>query len=98
MKAVRLDNFGAPVAELVRIGLTPEQVADPALDRLAIEVKPSDSRAQKYIEQFGNRCWEADVLPSEVIRQARSMTISRHGLTPRPGSGARPRLNARASC
>jgi hypothetical protein len=55
----------------VRIALTPEQVADPDLDldRLAIAVKPSDSRAKKYIKQYGNRCWEVDILPAEIIEQ-----------------------------
>ena len=63
-----LENFG--VLHLTkRIGLTP-QVQDPDLDRLAIEVKPSDSRAKTFVEQYGDRCWEADVLPAAVIEQA----------------------------
>ena len=46
-----LENFG--VLHLTkRIGLTP-QVQDPDLDRLAIEVKPSDSRAKTFVEQYG---------------------------------------------
>ena len=55
-----------------RIGLTTEQVRDPALDieRLSIDVKPSDSRSARYIEQHGDRCWEADILPAAVIEQA----------------------------
>ena len=53
-----------------RIGLTREQVTDNALDHLAIAVKPSDSRAKSYIEAYGKRCWEADVLPAQVIEQA----------------------------
>jgi hypothetical protein len=66
-----LENFG--VLHLTkRIGLTLEQVQDPDLDldRLAIEVKPSDSRAKAFVEQYGDRCWEADVLPAAVIEQA----------------------------
>jgi hypothetical protein len=67
-----LENFGARFV-LVRIGLTLEQVG--ALDnerlREGIEVKPSDSRAQGYVEQYGvNRCWEVDILPAAVIEQA----------------------------
>jgi hypothetical protein len=47
-------------------------VQDPTLDieRLSIEVKPSDSRAEKYIEQYGTRCWETDILPAAIIEQA----------------------------
>ena len=56
----------------VRLALTWEQVQDPALDieRLAIAVKPSDSRTSAYVERHGRRCWEADILPPEVIEAA----------------------------
>ena len=66
-----LENFNVP-HRIVRVGLTPEQVADPELDldRLAIEVKPSDSRAKAFVAEYGERCWEADVLPGAVIEQA----------------------------
>jgi hypothetical protein len=66
-----LNHFGVfPV--FVRIALTIEQVRDPELDldRLAIAVKPSDSRAEKYIADYGNRCWEVDVLSPDRIRAA----------------------------
>jgi hypothetical protein len=67
-----LKNFGVRVIDFVRIGLTREQVAD--LDsahlREGIAVKPSDSRADRYIEQYGERCWETDILPASVIEQA----------------------------
>ena len=65
-----LRNF-CVAAIFVRIGLTREQVngLSPRL-RQGIEVKPSDSRAAKYVEQYGNRCWEADVLPASDIQAA----------------------------
>ena len=67
-----LVNFGVQVSELVRIGLTPEQVDDLDNARLreGIAVKPSDSRAERYIEQYGERCWETDILPASVIEEA----------------------------
>jgi len=68
-----LENFGAPVRKpFVRIALTTEQVANSDLDiaRLGIAVKPSDSRAERYIAEYGATCWEADVLPAAVIEQA----------------------------
>ena len=40
------------------------------LERLGIEVKDSDSRSESYIAQFGDRCWEADILPGQVIEEA----------------------------
>jgi hypothetical protein len=52
-----------------RLALTPAQVATAALRRLSIEVKPSDTRAEKYIAQYGDRCWEVDVLPSTTIER-----------------------------
>ena len=53
----------------VRIGLTHDQVRTHRLRRLAIEVKPSDSRSKAFVAEHGNRCWEADVLPASVIEQ-----------------------------
>ena len=65
-----LDNFGVIYADFVRIGLTRAQVRANRLNRLGIAVKASDSRAKSYIAQYGDRCWEADVLPAAVIEQA----------------------------
>jgi hypothetical protein len=67
-----LDNFGVQVADFGRIGLKCEQVdalANPRL-RQGIEVKPSDSRAKAYIAEYGARCWETDILPASVIKEA----------------------------
>jgi hypothetical protein len=64
-----LENFGVfPV--FVRLALTDLQVRDPELGRLAIAVKPSDSRAENYIAGYGDRCWEVDILPPDRIRAA----------------------------
>ena len=66
-----LKSFGVyPVFE--RLALTDLQVDDRTLDldRLAIAVKPSDSRARKYITEYGNRSWEVDALPPDRIRAA----------------------------
>ena len=63
-----LSNFGI-LANFVRIGLTSEQVRVHHLSRFAIEVKKGDSRSQGFIEKYGDRCWEVDVLPANVIEQ-----------------------------
>jgi hypothetical protein len=67
-----LDDFVVIREPFERIALTLEQVtdADLDLDRFAIEVKPSDSRAETFIAQYGDRCWEADVLSEAVIQAA----------------------------
>ena len=64
-----LDNFRV-LCTFVRIGLTPVQVDDRDLDQFAIEVEPSDSRSTADVEEYGERCWEADVLSADVIEQA----------------------------
>jgi hypothetical protein len=71
-----MDDFNVPVS-FVRLGLTMEQVRDPdlKLDRLAVAVKPSDSRSKQFIEQYGSRCWETDVLPAATIRDALDTAI-----------------------
>jgi hypothetical protein len=64
-----LQHFGV-MCRFIRIGLTHGQVRTHVLDRLAIEVKPSDSRSKAFVAEHGNRCWEADVLPAAVIEKA----------------------------
>jgi hypothetical protein len=64
-----LKNFGV-MFEPIRIKLTLEQVTEHDLGRLAIEVKPSDSRAKAFVAEYGDRCWEADVLPASAIEAA----------------------------
>ena len=66
-----LDNFNVPYA-LTRIGLTLAQVQAIPNERLrqGIEVKESDSRSARYIAEYGNRCWETDILPGSDIEAA----------------------------
>jgi beta-lactamase class A len=60
----RLVEFGLSGIEVVKIGLTMEQVEEhkpppnPA--------KMSDSRANKYVEEHGNQSWEVDALTFEL--------------------------------
>jgi hypothetical protein len=68
------DHFGV-AHEIVRLGLTLEQVEEHGLDRFAIEVKPSDARSAAFTAGYGDRCWEVDVLPTEVISSATDAEI-----------------------
>ena len=67
-----LEHFDVD-ARFVRIALTKEQVdtnvdvRGRALEHLGIDVKPSDSRAEAYIEDYGEKCWEVDILSASVI-------------------------------
>ena len=54
------------IAEFRRVGLTHLQAAH-GLEHLAIEVKDSDRRAHRFVEEYGTGCWEADVLPAAEI-------------------------------
>jgi hypothetical protein len=65
-------DAGGILARFIRIGLTRQQVLaiTNAQLRQGIEVKPSDSRAANYMAQYGDRCWEADILPATTIEQA----------------------------
>ena len=72
-----LANFHAPILKFVRIGLTRQQVRairNPRL-RHGIEVKISDSRSKSFIEQYGDRCWETDILPASTIEEALDFDI-----------------------
>jgi hypothetical protein len=69
-----MEDFGV-IVEFIRVGLTRDQVRDNndvrgnPLEDLSIEVKKSDSRSENYIAQYGNACWEADILPASVIAE-----------------------------
>jgi hypothetical protein len=73
-----LRDFGAPVAGFVRIGLTLHQVAKTERERgrsLSIQVKPSDSRSKGYVEKYGDRAWEVDILAPSEIEAALNQSI-----------------------
>jgi hypothetical protein len=69
-----LDDFGVRY-HFTRVALTPQQVRDLDLEHLSIQVKPSDSRSKSYVANYGDRAWEADVLPADVIEQTLEIDI-----------------------
>jgi hypothetical protein len=75
-----LRDFGVAV-KFVRIALTRDQVSDNVdargnpLEDLGIEVKASDTRSEGYVEQYGDRCWEVDILPEAIIQIALTVDI-----------------------
>lgn len=60
----RLTLFGATV-QIHRLALNMDQVKqyDPPPD----PAKPQDSRYEKYVEEFGEECWELDALEPDVL-------------------------------
>jgi hypothetical protein len=83
-----MEYFGIWHCEFVRIGLTHEQVRDNVdvlgnpLENLAIAVKPSDSRTKRFVELYGSKCWEVDILPPHIIKRTIELEIrSRYNAT-----------------
>ena len=71
-----MDDFGC-VCFFERIALTPQQIEDdPALETLSLEVKRSDSRSTRFLEEYGDRYWEADILDAAVIQERLGQEIN----------------------
>ena len=58
-------DFGIE-AKVFRAAVTPEQVKRFSLPADA-DVKLSSSRAAKFIEEYGNQCWELDSMPEQWL-------------------------------
>lgn len=70
----RLDLFTAPgLVEIHRIALNMNQIKK--LKPPPNPAKLTDSRADKYIEQFGRESWELDALPPRYVHKLLSDTI-----------------------
>lgn len=68
----RLNRFGE-LGEVRRIALTIDQIKQ--YDPPPNPVKMTDSRHTKYIEEFGDNCWELDALDPEVLDALISDTL-----------------------
>jgi len=72
----RLEIYGITDFEVIRIGLTKEQIdtykppPNPA--------KFSDPRATDYVEKHGHVSWEVDALPPQVLDKIVRESIERH--------------------
>jgi hypothetical protein len=94
-----LDDFDAPVLEFVRIGLTRDQIDNPALDiaRLGIGVKPSDSRARNSSANMGAYAGRPTSCPPPKSTP-RSTGIFTRGSTRSCGIAGMRKSSRRASC
>lgn len=59
-----------------RISLTLEQIQEYNLP--SFKVKKSDNQAPAYIEKYGDRCWELDALPPNILRKLVRESIEKH--------------------
>lgn len=59
-----------------RIGLTLAQIQEHNLP--SFKVKKSDNQAPAFIEKYGNRCWELDALPPDILRKLVREGIEKH--------------------
>ena len=74
----RQDRFDGQPQHRMRPGADPRAGWMRSTIRLCaagIEVKSSDSRAARYIDEHGTRCWETDMLPAVVIEAERHEEI-----------------------
>ena len=62
----RLRRYGADIT-VKRIALTIDQVRD--LNLASNPTKKADSRTAKYLEQFGDECWELDAYPPDQLME-----------------------------
>lgn len=62
----RLSEFGC-YPEIHRIALTSEQIEE--YDPPPNPAKWTDTRAEAYVAEFGETCWEVDALPPEVLNE-----------------------------
>lgn len=63
----RLEEFGDDDTEVIRIGLTKEQIEQ--YNPPPNPAKITDPRAKKYIENHGNTSWEVDALRPEILQE-----------------------------
>jgi hypothetical protein len=68
-------DFGIWHCRFVRIGLRHQVRRLSARLRQGIQVKLGDTRSRAYIEEYGDRCWEADVLSADTIRREIEISI-----------------------
>lgn len=72
----RLTEFGVPNLEVVKIGLTIQQVRQ--YDLPPNPAKVNDSRAKAYIEKFGNDSWEVDAVPPRELNRIVEQAIAEY--------------------
>ena len=75
VKKYLLQDFGVS-ATVVRAAVTMEQVNRFNLPA-DIDVKLSSSRANGFIEQYGNQCWELDSMPAETLIDETAGTVNK---------------------
>ena len=71
----RLATFGASI-EFVRVALNMDQIEE--LNPPPNPTKLTDSRAGKYIEEFGSECWELDAVPPDQMAKLIDDEITNH--------------------
>lgn len=70
----RLEEFGVPDLEVVKLALTKAQIRK--FDPPPNPAKMTDSRAAAYVAEHGEHSWELDALPPRVLNQIVERAIS----------------------
>jgi hypothetical protein len=64
----RLERYGG-AADIKRIALTADDVADPSLPSFPTDEKRKDPRHGWYVQRYGRRFWELDALDPNTLRE-----------------------------
>jgi hypothetical protein len=71
----RLEEYGARV-DLLRVALTPDDIADPSLPSFDVDTKRGDTRWRWFRERYGARCWELDAMSPVTLRERVASAIA----------------------
>lgn len=72
----RLSLYARTQVDVQRIALTMEQVEE--INPPPNPAKESDRRFEAYRKQFGDRCWELDAMPPDVLSDITTKAIKAH--------------------
>ncbi len=65
----RLTRYGADNFRIIRCALTRADVVTGNLPSFDVETKSGDKRYQWFRKNYGEKCWELDALPSNILRK-----------------------------
>ncbi|MFQ6119865.1 MAG: hypothetical protein ACE5KE_08260 [Methanosarcinales archaeon] len=66
--------------EFIRIGINPEHIPEERRIASLVQIKHTDSRAKKFIEKYGEQCYEVQALDNREIRELVVKALLDYGL------------------
>jgi hypothetical protein len=72
----RFESYASRKIEVERVALSHDQVQD--YDLIPNPAKTADPRAEDYVSQYGNECWELDAIEPNELQGLVEEAILRH--------------------